>query len=266
MYRTADTSLWDDPRMRGLSKDGKLLFFYLFTNRMTHVSGIYVITPPSIMHDTKLGAQELTAALAELEAAKGCNGEPDPLVYWDKDRYVMWVVNMFKHQGRGEKNIRSAAAHIVGLHNSPLIDKFVARYPEVGDYLVLGNGVQLFAGGAVYKSARPVSDGSPVVTVHEIVEMWNKIPGIKQCEQVGDTIKKRIAAAISKHRTLAWWIDFCLRIENSDFLCGRASPKPGSLPFVATLYWVTGPINIDRIMAGDFDGKRSATGGWKGKL
>ena len=269
IYRNVYVSLWDDPKVRGLSKDGKLLFFYAFTNRATDVSGIYVIPPTSIMHDTGMTLEEVTAAIKECGNTKGSgNGKSEPLLHWDEARYVMWVVNMFKYQGRGEKNIRHAASHLCGLHNTPLIDAFVARYPEVGDFLVRHEGATLFAAGAAYKGPDgKLPDGSPPATVAEVVELWNAIAGIKPCEHVGDTIRRRIAVAISRNPRKTWWQDYCVRIARSDFLCGRASPKAGTNPFQATLYWATGPINIDRTMAGDFDDKRASgqSSSWKGQ-
>ena len=270
IYRNVYVSLWDDPKVRELSKDGKLLFFYTFTNRAADVSGIYVIPPPSIMHDTGMTLGEVTAAIRECGETRGSDGKQDPLLYWDEARYVMWVVNMFKYQGRGEKNMRHAASHLCGLHNTPLIDAFIERYPEVSDFIVRHDGATLFAAGASYKGpAGKLPDGSPPATVQEVVELWNAIPGVKPCEHVGDTIRRRIAVAISRNPYKTWWYDYCKRIARSDFLCGRASPKAGSNPFQATLYWATGPINIDRTMAGDFDDKRiktvSAAASWKGK-
>lgn len=265
MYRTADTSIWDDPKVRALSKDGKLLFFYLFTNRLTHVSGIYVVPPPSIAHDTGLEMTQVTAAISELSTTMGQNGELDPLVYWDGDRYVVWVVNMFKHQGRGEKNLRSAAAHLCNLHNTPLIELFIARYPEVDDYLERLNGVPLFVGGSSYKAGKRTPDGSMAISVQEVIDLWNAVQGVKRCESPGETIRRRVAAVISKYQVHTWWDAYLKRIARSDFLCGRAIGRRGD-PFVATLYWATGPSNIDRTLAGDFDNNKSASGNWKGKL
>lgn len=263
MYRTADTSLWDDPKVRSLSKDGKLLFVYLFTNRLTHVSGIYVIPPSCIVHDTGLDLEEVKLAMHELGQTVDMHGEKAPLVYWDAERYVTWVVKMFKHQGRGEKNLRSAAAHLCNLHSSPLIDLFLERYPEVDDYLIRNNGTTMFSGTSLYKTTSVTTDGGAPVTVEEILQMWNTIPGVKQCEQVGDSIKKRIAAARRKHLERTWWENYCKRVARSDFLCGRATPKTGASPFVATLFWATGPVNMDRIMAGDFENKKGGGASWR---
>jgi hypothetical protein len=125
MYRTIDASFWTDPRVRKLSADGKLLFLYLTTNAHTHVSGIYYLPRVTVKHEIGLSNRVLYTLSHTLSDAGLCK--------FDEELELVWVVNMFKYQGRGEKNHLAAAAHLSkDLHNSFLVKEFLQRYPEVG--------------------------------------------------------------------------------------------------------------------------------------
>lgn len=51
---------------------------------------------------------------------------------FDAPLELVWVRNMMKYQGRGEKNVKSAAHHVIeDLHKSPLIKEFCDYYPSV---------------------------------------------------------------------------------------------------------------------------------------
>jgi hypothetical protein len=123
MYRTIDTSLWTDPVTKKLPPLAKLLFVYLITNNHTHVSGIYYLPAVLVPHETGIDPDEADTLFDTLSSAG--------LVEKDADRELIWVKNMFKYQGAGEKNQRAAANHLGTLHNSPLVKEFLARYPEV---------------------------------------------------------------------------------------------------------------------------------------
>ena len=127
VYRSVETSTWDDPKVRSLPPSGKLLFVYLFTNRHSHVSGIYVLPPVLGQYETGLKGKEWDTLCDTLSSAGLCR--------FDGPRDVVWVVNAFRYQGRGEKNERAAARHMLALHNSPLINEFLQSYPAVVQYV-----------------------------------------------------------------------------------------------------------------------------------
>lgn len=124
LYRTIDAAFWTDPKVRSLSPDGRLLFLYLITNPHTHVSGIYYLPRNVMAHETGLIPKTVNTLCDTLSSAGFCG--------FDVQRELVWVKNMMKYQGRGEKNLKSAAHHIIeDLHNSPLIVDFAASYPEI---------------------------------------------------------------------------------------------------------------------------------------
>lgn len=122
-YRTIQTGIWDDPRILVLDSDAKLAFVYLITNRHAHVSGIYVLAPVVAQDETGLSNRVWHRVLDRLFTLDLCK--------FDDPRRVVWVVNMMRHQGRGEKNAISAANQLATLHNSPLILDFCEKYPLV---------------------------------------------------------------------------------------------------------------------------------------
>jgi hypothetical protein len=127
MYRTVETGMWDDPKFRSLPPLGKLLFTFLFTNRVGHVSGIYPL--PRVMMTYGTGIDGPTVdTLCDTLSRLG-------LAYFDPALDLVFVVSMLKHQGRGEKNERSAAAHLATLHNSFLVREFLNLYPSVSKYV-----------------------------------------------------------------------------------------------------------------------------------
>src|SRR5574341_976697 len=126
IYRTICTQLWTDKKIQQLTVHGKLLFVYLITNPHTHLSGIYYLPKELITKETGLShtlSDTLFHTLSELKRA-----------YYDHETSTVFVVNMFSYQGQGEKNERSCANQLDGLHHSPLIARFLERYPKVRQF------------------------------------------------------------------------------------------------------------------------------------
>lgn len=123
-YRTIETSIWTDPKIKGLDAKGKLLFVYLFTNTHTHVSGLYYLPDLIVEHETAIPKRQVDALWDTL--SKGY------LVKRDRVSEVVWVVNMLKFQGKGEKIRLSCEAHLSTLHKCVLIKDFLEYYKEFG--------------------------------------------------------------------------------------------------------------------------------------
>lgn len=123
VYRTINTSFWTDPKVRQLAPDGKLLMLYLITCPHTNVGGIYYVPEIVVLHETGMKKNALDTLWNTLSKLG--------LVLRDHQTEVVWVVNMMKYQGRGEKVFAAAANQLLTLHNSPLVKKFLQRYPDV---------------------------------------------------------------------------------------------------------------------------------------
>jgi len=60
--RSVNTKFWDDPFVRKLNKNEKLIFLYLLSNPLTNVAGIYEITFDRILFDTGVRKETLSKA------------------------------------------------------------------------------------------------------------------------------------------------------------------------------------------------------------
>jgi uncharacterized phage protein (TIGR02220 family) len=123
MYRTICTELWTDPAIKVLPVATKLLFVYLITNPHTHMSGIYYLPSTTILKETGLKMIPYRYGIDTLSKLNKAHSDPHT--------ETIFVVNMFQYQGRGPKNEASASKHLETLHDSPLIARFLIRYPSI---------------------------------------------------------------------------------------------------------------------------------------
>ncbi len=127
VYRTIDACFWSDSKVKKLDTSGRLLLLYLITNPHSHVSGIYLLPWLYIHHESGIPLPRLDTlsdTLSRLEIA-----------HFDRRNDVIFVINMLSYQGRGEKNLRSAANQLGSLHKSPLIIEFLEKYPAARQYI-----------------------------------------------------------------------------------------------------------------------------------
>ncbi len=128
MYRNIDARFWTDPKVKSLPTKARFLFLYLITNPHTHVSGIYYLPQSTIAEEMAWSRSEVKDGLDTLSGVH--------LALYDPPNSVIWVVNMMRYQGKGDKNARSAAFHVVeDLHNSFLLKDFLEKYQEVKEHL-----------------------------------------------------------------------------------------------------------------------------------
>lgn len=125
-YRNIDSSFWTDPKIRKLDPLNKLLALYLITNPHSHLSGIYYIDDGAIARETNIPQRRLDTLWDTLSDGGFARR--------DHTLQIVWVMNMLKHQGKGDKNARSAAKQLKSLHNSFLLKEFLEKYPQVAAY------------------------------------------------------------------------------------------------------------------------------------
>ena len=134
MYRTVDALFWTDEDVRDLRPDAKFLFLYLITNPHGHVSGIYSLIREWIVSEIGWPKRKVNTLCDTLSSAG--------FVRFDTKNHIVWVKNMLRYQGRGEKNERGARSQLKSLPKSPLILEFLDYYPAVkelmGDTLLIG--------------------------------------------------------------------------------------------------------------------------------
>lgn len=126
MYRTICCELWTDEKVQALTPHEKLLFLYLITNPHSHMSGIYYLPTVFIQHELNLGRGFDGVWMGLLKSG---------LVEADAKRSQVWVVNMLPYQAKGHKSEKGVASHLNTLHASPLVERFLAKYPQVTQWL-----------------------------------------------------------------------------------------------------------------------------------
>lgn len=120
MYRTIDTSVWDDPWFAELEPDAKLFFLYLITNRRTNASGAYELTERQMMFETGLSADGIHTVLIALAER----------IRWYPGERIIWVRNFYRYQCVNEKMRTSARTHVAGLPAS-VRQEIGKTYPEL---------------------------------------------------------------------------------------------------------------------------------------
>jgi hypothetical protein len=126
MYRTICCELWTDPKVKALSASEKLLFLYLITNPHSHMSGIYYLPTAFMQHEVNLG-RGFDGAWMGLMKSK--------LIDTHSPLSQVWVVNMLPYQAKGNKSEKGVASHLNTLHTSPLLERFLVKYPQITQYL-----------------------------------------------------------------------------------------------------------------------------------
>jgi hypothetical protein len=91
-----------------------------------------------------------------------------------------------------------------------------------------------------------------LLSLEEIRDRWNAIPGVKPCKQITGVLATRMNT-LRKEHTRPWWEALFLTITLSPFLSGKVPPTDGHPQWLTRLDWATGPINLSKILAGNYD-------------
>jgi len=105
--RRFDDGYWDDPFVQSLSRDGKLLYAYLWTNKHCNQAGLYQITPSTIAFETKLAEADIPQLFEELA----------PKVVWYRGENLLWVKNFIKRQSISSKFLVAVARCLTSINN-----------------------------------------------------------------------------------------------------------------------------------------------------
>lgn len=132
MYRTIDTSIWNDPRIRRLKKpETKLLAVYLFGNDRSHVTGLYFFSKALASDELDIKITIINKSFADLCRERFC--------HWDEERRVVFVTNMWKRQPHAGIHLDRLQDHFKTLNGTPLIGMFLAKYPHLKRYVTNPN-------------------------------------------------------------------------------------------------------------------------------
>lgn len=270
-------SFWTDPKIQGMSRDGKLFFLYLITNPYVHVSGLYRLPQAVPKLETGVGSED--GVLEELIRAG--------VIRWDAPRRVVWVVRMFRYQrSKGPKNLIAAANHLQLLHGSPLIQDFLMGYPEVKSFIgypidTLSMGYpeiepqdqdqdqdqereqEQKEEGAESPSAPVAANGDPWPSPAALVSEYNrtKPQECPECTKVTDGRKRNYLRALKQFHDRDFWLNVFRALHTSSFLRGLR-PSPGHESFRATLDWLCakgkdGTENAQKVAEGRYQDEQA---------
>jgi hypothetical protein len=56
-----------------------------------------------------------------------------------------------------------------------------------------------------------------------------------------------------ERQSIVWWAEYWKRISRSDFLCGRAPPRPGHENWIPNFDWLIKSGNMTKVLEGTYD-------------
>jgi len=256
MYRTLDVSFWTDPKVESLIGPERYFLSYLILNRHTHVCGLYYL-PKNIMED-ELGHSDEKGHRYPIEGLLKVLIDKKFIKYDEKFK-IIWVKNMFKRQGTGEKMIKAAINQFQNLHKCPLINDFIEYYPEVkgaldddfeiplpypidtlsknvlgdGDVLGLEDKKRLLSTPGAdltdKKEDDPKEPEEPKndIPYEDIGELWNTIcgPVLSRIKEVTPGRRQKIKTRwnFKGRGDLVFWKDLFCAIAGTPFLLGDSN-------------------------------------------
>jgi len=172
--RRFDDGYWDDPFVQLLSRHGKLLFAYLWTNKHCNPAGLYQITPSTIAFETKLGEADIPQLLEELA----------PKVVWYRGENLVWVKNFIKRQSISSKFLVAVARCLTSINNHVAVEALInynrERYTLLIPYEYPTNRVSIPSTSTSPSSTGPISNNSlfsaSLFSLDEVNESLSKLP------------------------------------------------------------------------------------------
>jgi len=121
--------IWDDPDFQEYSKEEKLVFIFLFTNKKASESGVYQLTYKDVFDNTGVPKSEVKKIIHESFAKK--------TVYDSKNSFI-WVKNFLKHNCVGNpcNVIQSILNDYKATKRSPVWDGYWEYNRELIEELV----------------------------------------------------------------------------------------------------------------------------------
>ncbi len=131
---------WNDQAFIELSTDARLLFIWSFTSPPSALCGLYYVSPRQLERalEERPGASSdpLRARVRDalLELAR------KPMVLYDDDAEVLWVVNRARYANRSPKVRVLLAREVRECPPSPLRDRFLEVYAQALDLANMNGG------------------------------------------------------------------------------------------------------------------------------
>lgn len=128
-YAQVMTKMWRDRDFMALSTDARLLFIWSWTNDAAGVSGLYRASVLDLMHALgPLDHHAEDATLARVQAALAQLLVPKPLLMYDADHEVIFVVSRARYANRSPRAALLMRDEYERVPACPLRDEFSRRY------------------------------------------------------------------------------------------------------------------------------------------
>ena len=259
-FRKIDPRIWTDEKFRLLKAEEQRIALYILTAQSNRI-GIFSFSPGKACEDLKTLPQTFRKGFQKV--CQTLNWQ------WDADARVLYLPTWWRYnRPENANNVIGNLKDLDDLPKTPLLERFSTNTTHLKEDLHQTFTQTLEKRYPHRPSKRSASQEqeqeqeSPLppkgeaaesnrLQPEEILKKWNALPGVKPCKTLDAALQTRIDQRLKEHPSPAWWEEFFQQVKGSDFLCGRTNGTRGS--FQATLDWVLGPKNLDKILRGNFD-------------
>ena len=116
------TKIWSDKKFKILTRDAKLLFFYLFANESVTLTGIYELDLDVCKLKVNLNSK-FGDAFNEIAEKK--------FIAWDESEEVVWVVNRFKLIPTKSPKVIVGVINELNQLKHPFKEEFLKKYDSI---------------------------------------------------------------------------------------------------------------------------------------
>lgn len=158
-----------------------------------------------------------------------------------------------KHRSNGAIREHNGDISYIISHSSKVIDQNKRDKKKVD------------SGGSINQDPAPPLSLDEIRTLEDLRVRWNSIPGVKPCKAIDGALAKKLSVLKRDHDS-SWWEALFTEVVRSKFLTGRVPGQNGKKPFRANLDWVTGPINLGKVLSGNYDDEDGQTRSTRGVM
>lgn len=273
-YRRVSTQMWNDAKVRALSRDGKLLWSFVLTHQHITPLGMLRISPRALGDELQYSKREFKAAWAEILRSG--------MIEADEENCLVVLPNYMAHNPPENPNqvfglakwipelpdclLKATHLQRVKLFLQPLCKQFDQRFAKQFDELFRngwGKGMpnnelelelELDTQPRVCAREDEHAKTEPPAFFNRIFDAYHELcPDLpKILDRQGRIAALKARCNEDKERLATeWWEGFFKRVHKSNFLCGRCPPSPGrTKPFKADIDWLLVRKNFIHILEG----------------
>lgn len=279
-------SFWTDAEVIEMTPEEKYFYLYLLTNPYTTQSGIYEISRKIMAFETGYHLETIDKLLAKFEEKGKIKFDPETneifLKNWLKynwsnsPKVITAVIESLKKVKSTDillvfwNNIADETKDIL-IQYGYSIDTLSIEYTKTIDTASINKrkekekekenkkekDIVTTPNGVVVDTNVPTTNTTQDKTPYQkIVDLYHKLcPSLPRVKVLTNTRRRYIRSRWKEHPDLAFWESFFNRVEQSDFLTGRAD-YGNRKPFIADLEWLVRPNNFAKVLEGRYDNRK----------